>query len=582
MQNFKEWLDNFTSANQISPNNTFTFTRKDGSKDVVKVSQILDFIAKSSEKEQEKFKASLEKGVEANNLIGYMYQASRYLKLPKEVKQDLKGAETYESEGYKKDDGKSNWKQEQESIKDNAKKMLESLEERLKNPQTRLNALEDYQKFISQFGSLYHYSSNNIALIQSQLENAGISSAGVVKSEKDWNEMGVSVKDSPLKIYVPYFEKIYERETLFDNEGNEKSVYKLDEEGKKIPVLDEEGNPKTKTIFKMTGKVYDASQTDAFEKGIVSKTESTRISTNNINEKSLRLIAYEISSNLDTEITFRPFKQSSYGYFTYKDGINQIHIDSNTDVKTQLATLLHETGHRILHTQDYFDRKVFDKTRRECEAEGFAFVMANQFGLETKSAEYILGYLESSDKANIKDVFDDVLKAVRTFNGKVDVENLIATINNSETKGNQMQESDVREKMAICQEAVANGNSFNSDEASAIACVREFYTAYGANDDIRVQEAVNDIYRVNMSLEDINKIKELTIREMDMDLKEDFDNSKDYTMQEINEKFASEMSEIDNAINEGKQYADEFNSFKLEGESVENTQANKNTQIRKQ
>ncbi len=122
MQNFKEWLDNFTSANQISPNNTFTFTRKDGSKDVVKVSQILDFIAKSSEKEQEKFKASLEKGVEANNLIGYMYQASRYLKLPKEVKQDLKGAETYESEGYKKDDGKSNWKQEQESIKDNAKK----------------------------------------------------------------------------------------------------------------------------------------------------------------------------------------------------------------------------------------------------------------------------------------------------------------------------------------------------------------------------------------------------------------------------------------------------------------------------
>ncbi|MBR8463992.1 hypothetical protein KDD93_05315 [Campylobacter sp. faydin G-24] len=63
MQNFKEWLDNFTSTNQISPNDTFTFTKKDGSKDVVKVSQILDFIVKSSEKEQDKFKASLEKMV---------------------------------------------------------------------------------------------------------------------------------------------------------------------------------------------------------------------------------------------------------------------------------------------------------------------------------------------------------------------------------------------------------------------------------------------------------------------------------------------------------------------------------------
>ena len=32
-------------------------------------------------------------------------------------------------------------------------------------------------------------------------------------------------------------------------------------------------------------------------------------------------------------------------------------------------------------------------------------------------------------------------------------------------------------------------------KTSAVACVREFYTAYGTDDDSKVQEAINDIYK---------------------------------------------------------------------------------------
>jgi hypothetical protein len=100
----------------------------------------------------------------------------------------------------------------------------------------------------------------------------------------------------------------------------------------------------------------------------------------------------------------------------------------------------------------------------------------------------------------------------------------------------------VKEQMLNCQEAVANTGIFKSNETSAVASVREFYTAYGSNDDNEVKNAVNDIFKTDISVEDIKKIRTLTIKEMDMDLKENFDNSKEYTLQDINRKFVFETT----------------------------------------
>ena len=108
----------------------------------------------------------------------------------------------------------------------------------------------------------------------------------------------------------------------------------------------------------------------------------------------------------------------------------------------------------------------------------------------------------------------------------------------------ELKQSSVKEQVLTCKEAIDNTGIFKSNETGAVACAREFYTAYGSNDDNEVREAINNIYKTDISAEDLNKIKTLTIREMDMDLKENFDNEKEYTIQDINHKFIFETAEL--------------------------------------
>jgi len=108
----------------------------------------------------------------------------------------------------------------------------------------------------------------------------------------------------------------------------------------------------------------------------------------------------------------------------------------------------------------------------------------------------------------------------------------------------ELKQSSVKEQVLTCKEAIDNTGIFKSNETGAVACAREFYTAYGSNDDNELREAINNIYKTDISAEDLNKIKILTIREMDMDLKENFDNEKEYTIQDINRKFIFETAEL--------------------------------------
>ena len=108
----------------------------------------------------------------------------------------------------------------------------------------------------------------------------------------------------------------------------------------------------------------------------------------------------------------------------------------------------------------------------------------------------------------------------------------------------EIKQSSVKEQVLACKEAIDNTGIFKSNETGAVACAREFYTAYGSNDDNEVREAINNIYKTDISAEDLNKIKILTMREMDMDLKENFDNEKEYTIQDINRKFIFETAEL--------------------------------------
>lgn len=251
MQNFSQWLDDFTIEQQINLNDRFTFNRENGAKEVYTVGQIFEFIKAQSEEAQDKFVDSLQRGLKAQNLMGYLYSASKYLKIQQDKQQQKERQPEPAKENRQVDDKPA---KDQAEIKDSAAAKFEDLEKRLKDPKTENEALKDYDEFIKQFGSLYQYSTNNLMLIASQLKDRGLEFSGIIGSEKSWNEMSVSVKDDPLYVLVPKDVPLYELETITREDGSTRNIYKLDDNGKRIPIKDENGKFKLLSVSRLAAK----------------------------------------------------------------------------------------------------------------------------------------------------------------------------------------------------------------------------------------------------------------------------------------------------------------------------------------
>lgn len=463
MQNFSQWLDDFTIEQQINLNDRFTFNRENGAKEVYTIGQIFEFIKAQPEKAQDKFADSLRSGLQAQNLMGYLYSASKYLKIQQDKRQQKEQDPAKENNRVDNKPAK-----DQAEIKDSAVAKFEDLEKRLKDPKTQDEALKDYDEFIKQFGSLYHYSANNLMLMASQLEDRGLEFSGIIKSEKDWNEMSVSVKDDPLYVLVPKDVPLYELETIKREDGSTRNIYKLDDNGKRIPVRDENGKFKTAKRFELSGKVYSVDQTDAYEKGIMKKGGGLRFPGLNIDQIILEKVRGELSKSLDADIYIRPLRDAGSSYSTYKDGRNQIHVNTNMPLNAQLKAILYEAGDRILNRQDFLAKKEPDKLRRLCEAESFAFIVANQLGIPTEPTKHAGIYLRNGDmecnEVYLKDIFNDVAKAVKTFNDKVDMSRLTNEIIDKQNES-------LKSKFEACKTEIS-GNK----ESDAIATLVMFYS----------------------------------------------------------------------------------------------------------
>ena len=148
------------------------------------------------------------------------------------------------------------------------------------------------------------------------------------------------------------------------------------------------------------------------------------IKTIDYTKSKLNIIANEISSAMNVTIKFEPIKEAQLGYYNYSGGEHKIFVDNSMSVEKQLSVLLHELGHRILHNRE----NELDKSqaRREAEAESFAYVVGQQFGIDTPSGEYILPYIQGTD-VKLKDIFEDVFKAVKNFNDKVQMKPMITS-----------------------------------------------------------------------------------------------------------------------------------------------------------
>ncbi len=475
MQNFSEWLDDFVIEQQLNLNDRFTFNRESGAKEVYTIGQIFEFIKTQPEKAQDKFVDSLQNGLKAQNLMGYLYSASKYLKI-QQNEQPKKERQPEPPKENKQVDNKP--AKDQEEIKERAITKFEALEKRLKDPKTQDEALRDYDELLSKFGSLYRYSASNLMLIVSQMEDRGLEFSEIIQSEKDWSAMSVAVKDDPLYVLMPKDVPLYEMETIRREDGSTRRIYKLDNNGKRIPVRDGNGKFKTVRRFELSGKVYSVDQTDAYEKGIMKKGKDTRMPGLNIDRIMLEKVKDTLSAALDVDIHIRPLRDSGSSYSSYKDGRNQIHVNTNIPIDAQLKAILYEAGDRILNKQDFFAKKEPDKLRRLCEAESFAFVISNQLGIPAEHTKYAGVYLRNGDteckEVYLKDIFSDVAKAVKTFNDKVDVNKLSNEIVDK-------QNETLKSKFEACKIE----RSGSDKESAAVATLAMFYS---------VKDNLNGVY----------------------------------------------------------------------------------------
>ena len=447
--NFSNWADKLIETNQLNLKDTLTFRKQDGTTFKKSIGEIFDFVnEKLKPASQEKFMKNVDEGVAVGNIVGYIYGASKKYdfdgkeqektKEQKPVKEQAQENQTIISFRRKEPFDKTDWAREHEEKAERAKQVtinqFVALETNLKNPKTQAKAQQEFNEFLSQMSHSYEYSANNVMLISAQLRDRGLENTGIVKSQADWEKMGVKVRQEGLIILTPTKAIAYEREKVATENG-EKWIYKLDDEGKKIPKLNEKGEQEYVTYFNMDGKVFDASMTNAFESGKLQRPSNNKIPANQITNEAIDVVCAKIANELGVDLNIRPLEKDSY--FKYEDKKYEIHINANLSNEEQFNALMREVGNKILHTQDTFNKKDYDEARRKGEAESFAYVLAEKFGVEAKTSNYIAEYLRAEEakpadkREDIKDVLTDIMKAVQYADYKLNLDKLAADFKNA-------------------------------------------------------------------------------------------------------------------------------------------------------
>lgn len=447
--NFSNWADKLIETNQLNLKDTLTFRKQDGTTFKKSIGEIFDFVnEKLKPASQEKFMKNVDEGVAVGNIVGYIYGASKKYdfdgkeqektKEQKPVKEQAQENQTIISFRRKEPFDKTDWAREHEEKAERAKQVtinqFVALETNLKNPKTQAKAQQEFNEFLSQMSRSYEYSANNVMLISAQLRDRGLENTGIVKSQADWEKMGVKVRQEGLIILTPTKAIAYEREKVATENG-EKWIYKLDDEGKKIPKLNEKGEQEYVTYFNMDGKVFDASMTNAFESGKLQRPSNNKIPAKQITNEAIDVVCAKIANELGVDLNIRPLEKDSY--FKYEDKKYEIHINANLSNEEQFNALMREVGNKILHTQDTFNKKDYDEARRKGEAESFAYVLAEKFGVEAKTSNYIAEYLRAEEakpadkREDIKDVLTDIMKAVQYADYKLNLDKLAADFKNA-------------------------------------------------------------------------------------------------------------------------------------------------------
>ena len=250
---------------------------------------------------------------------------------------------------------------------------------------------ELFKKYLDFVAKCPKYSSRNIQFLIRQKPDIGH-----VGTFTKWKEQGFHIKKGSkgYKIFMPVLKNKYE-------------------DGK--PVLDDNGkNIREVKGFKL-GTVFEDKQLAEYE-DLPKPVEYLNQDPNNT--KYLFMALSEVS---EVKVGLKPLEVD--GYYSPHDKC--IFINADLHGADLIHTLIHEVTHSKLHTNSeaVFGDKQY--TLQELEAESSAYIVANNYDIDT--SKYTIGYLNSwgLDKMSneeLQAVMENIQKTAKALIEKIDLE----------------------------------------------------------------------------------------------------------------------------------------------------------------
>ena len=279
-------------------------------------------------------------------------------------------------------------------------KKIKELEEKIESPETE-QAIKDWLKFQSQF---HNYSFHNTIWMMLQaaarkfdLEKVAPFKKWVELTGNEEQKVSINKGEKGFTILFPYEHIVYERD--------EKGRFITNNDGQKIPELDENGEVKRVRRFGV-GYVFDVKQTNAREIGAFQDLDY-RGKAVPIDADLVKEIAERITEKYGIKVAFvKDVYSAAGGWYdlTAKEiSINLAVCSSNAH---RLGTLFHELGHARMHHEHQSSRKVM-----EGQAEAFAYAASSAFGIERESRFYIKHWIK--DDCSLKEIMGNISKQVK-------------------------------------------------------------------------------------------------------------------------------------------------------------------------
>ncbi|HDX6244511.1 TPA: ImmA/IrrE family metallo-endopeptidase [Campylobacter fetus subsp. venerealis] len=379
-------------------------------------------------------------------------------------------------------------------------KSIEILSKQLKDPKTKEVAMEAMTRYLEQFNSLHNYSARNIMLAMKQGKERGIEVSRLgsydswkelkgTEKDKDGNLKEVSVLkgEKGLSILVPVFKDRFMEQRDLDKNAKNPFALVLDENGQKIPLMQKTKNEKGEIVevqrkelaYFSLGKVFDISQTNAYEIGAVKKPSKIKVGEfdGQITDFTLQTIAEKITKTYGIEVNFGALSRAARGFYQqHDDGRKEIFIDNrHLSESSQMATLFHELGHAVMN-HSYAKDGV---EKAEVQAEVFAFVLSRKFGLETTSAEFISAYIANVENSDeffklVEPVRKEVVKAYEKLNLQSEFEKLVSAKEAYEENAKFKEEAEAeRIAQGKLYSFETNFDNIDPDDDSAMNEIRE-------------------------------------------------------------------------------------------------------------